>query len=298
MCHSDAVVQAGSFGNGFPIVPGHEIIGTVAAVGPGVEKWKVGERVGGAWHGGHDGTCKQCNRGNFQMCSNGAINGVTRNGGFAEYVHLRTEAAVRVPEDVDPYKYAPILCAGITVFNSMRKLQITPGEVVAIQGLGGLGHLAVQYAAKMGFKVVAISGGDKKREFAHKLGAHEYIDASKDDPVKKLAELGGAALIVCTAPNPKSISPLTAGLASGGKLLILAPCGNVEINTVDLIMRAASVCGFPSGHALDSEEAIEFTKLHNVDCMVEKFPLKDAQKAYDHMLSGNVRFRSVLVMDE
>ncbi|KAJ8065925.1 hypothetical protein OCU04_005022 [Sclerotinia nivalis] len=298
VCHSDAVVQAGSFGNGFPIIPGHEIIGTVAAVGSGVEKWKVGERVGGPWHGGHDGTCKQCNRGQFQMCANGAVNGVTRDGGFAEFVHLRSEAVVRVPEDVDPYEYAPILCAGITVFNSMRKLQITPGEVVAIQGLGGLGHLAVQYAAKMGFKVVAISGGDKKREFAHKLGAHEYIDASKDDPVKKLTELGGAALIICTAPNPKSISPLTGGLGAGGKLLILAPCGGVEINSVDLIMKMASVCGFPSGHALDSEEAIEFTKLHNVDCMIEKFPLKDAQKAYDHMLSGDVRFRSVLVMDQ
>ncbi|KAF7911407.1 uncharacterized protein EAF01_002914 [Botrytis porri] len=298
VCHSDAVVQSGGFGNGFPIIPGHEIIGTVAAVGEGVQKWKVGERVGGPWHGGHDGTCKQCNRGQFQMCSNGAINGVTRDGGFAEYVHLRSEAVVRVPEDVDPYEYAPVLCAGITVFNSMRKLQITPGEVVAIQGLGGLGHLAVQYAAKMGFKVVAISGGDKKREFAHKLGAHEYIDASKDDPVKKLTEMGGAALIVCTAPNPKSISPLTGGLGAGGKLLILAPCGGVEINSVDLIMKMASVCGFPSGHALDSEEAIEFTKLHNVRCMIEKFPLKDAQKAYDHMLSGDVRFRSVLVMDQ
>ncbi|KAA8574725.1 hypothetical protein EYC84_003975 [Monilinia fructicola] len=280
VCHSDAVVQNGAFGNGFPIIPGHEIIGNVAAVGPGVEKWKVGERVGGPWHGGHDGTCKQCNRGQFQMCANGAINGVTRDGGFAEYVHLRSEAVVRVPVDVDPYEYAPILCA------------------VAVQGLGGLGHLAVQYAAKMGFKVVAISGGDKKRDFAHKLGAHEYIDTSKDDAVKKLTELGGAALIVCTAPNPKAISPLTAGLASGGKLLILSPCGNVEINSADLIVKMASVCGFPSGHALDSEEAIEFTQLQNVHCLIEKFPLKDVQKAYDHMLSGNVRFRSVLVMDQ
>ncbi|EMR81815.1 putative alcohol dehydrogenase protein [Botrytis cinerea BcDW1] len=298
VCHSDAFVQSGGFGNGFPIVPGHEVIGTVAAVGEGVQKWKVGERVGGPWHGGHDGTCKQCNRGQFQMCSNGAVNGVTRDGGYAEYVHLRSEAVVRIPEDVDPYEYAPILCAGITVFNSMRKLQITPGEVVAIQGLGGLGHLAVQYAAKMGYKVVAISGGDKKRDFAHKLGAHEYIDTSKDDPVKKLTEMGGAALIVCTAPNPKSISPLTGGLGAGGKLLILAPCGGVEINSIDLITKMASVSGFPSGHALDCEEAIEFTKLHTVDCMIEKFPLSDVQKAYDHMLSGDVRFRSVLVMDQ
>lgn len=232
------------------------------------------------------------------MCANGAINGVTRDGGFGEYVHLRSEAVVRVPDDVDPYEYAPILCAGVTVFNSMRKLQITPGEVVAVQGLGGLGHLAVQYAAKMGYKVVAISGGDKKKDFARELGAHEYINASTDDPVKRLTELGGAALIVCTAPNSKSISPLTGGLAAGGKLLILAPCGGVEVNSADLIMKMISVCGFPSGHALDSEEAIEFTKLQNVQCMVEKFSLKDVQKAYDHMLKGDVRFRSVLVMDQ
>ncbi|KAK6612742.1 alcohol dehydrogenase [Botrytis cinerea] len=265
VCHSDAVVQSGGFGNGFPIVPGHEVIGTVAAVGEGVQKWKVGERVGGPWHGGHDGTCKQCNRGQFQMCSNGAVNGVTRDGGYAEYVHLRSEAVVRIPEDVDPYEYA---------------------------------QFSAPYAAKMGYKVVAISGGDKKRDFAHKLGAHEYIDTSKDDPVKKLTEMGGAALIVCTAPNPKSISPLTGGLGAGGKLLILAPCGGVEINSIDLITKMASVSGFPSGHALDCEEAIEFTKLHTVDCMIEKFPLSDVQKAYDHMLSGDVRFRSVLVMDQ
>lgn len=183
------------------------------------------------------------------------------------------------------------------MFNSIRKLQIVPGEVVAVQGLGGLGHLAVQYANKMGYKVVALSSGSKKKDFAKKLGAHEYIDTSAEDACKKLMEMGGASLIVCTAPNPKAISPLTGGLAPGGKLLILAPCGMVEISSLDLIMKAASVCGFPSGHALDSEEAIAFTQLHGIRCMIEKFPLKDAQKAYDHMMSGEVRFRSVLVME-
>jgi D-arabinose 1-dehydrogenase-like Zn-dependent alcohol dehydrogenase len=297
VCHSDAMVQAGTLGNSFPIVPGHEVIGNVAAVGDGEKRWKVGDRVGGPWHGGHDGICKQCQRGQFQMCQNGAVNGVSKDGGYAEYVLLRTEAVVRVPTGVDPVEYAPILCAGITVFNSIRKLSVPPGELVAIQGLGGLGHLAVQYANKMGYKVVALSSGDKKRDFAHKLGAHKYIDTSKNDPAKKLMELGGAALIVCTAPNPKAISPLTGGLEPGGRLLILAPCGPVEINSVDLVTKAAIVTGFPSGHALDSEEAIAFTKLHNIHCMVEKFPLKDVQKAYDHMLSGDVRFRSVLVME-
>lgn len=231
------------------------------------------------------------------MCENAVVNGVTRDGGYAEYVILRTEAVVRVPTDVDPAEYSPILCAGVTVFNSIRKQSVAPGEVVAVQGLGGLGHLAVQYAAKMGYKVVALSSGDKKRDFAKRLGAHEYIDTSKSDPCKELMALGGAGLIVCTAPIASAISPLTGGLAHGGKLLVLAPCGPIEVNTLDLVMKAAIVTGFPSGHALDCEEAIEFTKLHGVKCMVEKFPLKDAQKAFDHMLSGDVRFRSVIVME-
>jgi D-arabinose 1-dehydrogenase-like Zn-dependent alcohol dehydrogenase len=263
VCHSDAGLQTGEFGNGFPIVPGHEIIDDIAAVGDGKERWKVGDRVGGPWHGGHDGTCKQCQRGQMQMCQNAAVNGITQDGGYAEYVLLRTEAVVNVPKDVDPVEYAPILCAGISVFNSIRKLNITSGELVAVQGLGGLGHLAVQYANKMGYRVVASSSGDKKQDFAKKLGAHEYIDTSKDDACKKLQELGGAALIVATAPNPKAIGPLTGGLEPGGRILVLAPCGPIEVNTVDLVVKAAGVVSFPSGHALDSEEAIAFT-----NCMV------------------------------
>ncbi|KAL3425308.1 alcohol dehydrogenase-like domain-containing protein [Phlyctema vagabunda] len=296
ICHTDASILAGEWGDRYPIVPGHEIIGNVVAVGEGETRWKDGDRVGGPWHGGHDGTCKQCQRGEMQMCQNQAVNGLTRDGGYAEYVLLRSEAVVRVPTDIDPVEYAPILCAGITVFNSIRKLNITSGEVVAIQGLGGLGHLAVQYANKMGYRVVALSSGDKKRDFARDLGAHEYIDASQSDPSQELQNLGGAALIVATAPNAKAISSLTGGLAAGGKLLVLAPCGDLQINTHDLISKAASVCGYPCGHALDSEEAIEFTKLHGIRCMVERFPLTDAQKAFNHMMSGDVIFRAVLVM--
>lgn len=290
-------MQSGEFGNSFPIVPGHETIGKIAAVPDGEKRWKVNDSVGAPWHGGHDGVCKQCSRGQFQMCKNGAVNGVTRDGGYAEYVLLRTEAVVKIPEDVDPVEYAPILCAGVTVFNSIRKQNIPAGDIVAVQGLGGLGHLAVQYANKMGYRVVALSSSDKKRDFAMKLGAHEYIDSSKDDPAQKLQELGGAALIVCTAPSAKIIGPLTGGLEPGGKLLVLSPCGAIEVNSGHLIMKAVSVCGFPSGHALDSEEAIAFTQLHGIRCMVEKFPLKDVQKAFDHMVSGKVRFRSVLVME-
>lgn len=297
VCRSDESVQQGIFGNNFPIVPGHETIGDVVAVGPREHKWKVGDRVGAPWHGGHDNECKQCQRGQFQMCQNEAINGVTRDGGYAEYVLLRTEAVVRVPKDVDPVEYAPILCAGITVFNSIRKMQIPPGEVIAVQGLGGLGHLAVQYANRMGYRVVALSHDNSKKDFAKQLGAHEYISTEGHDPSEELMKMGGAALIVVTAPNPKTVTPLTGGLAPGGRLLILAPCGNVEINTTHLILKGVGVFGYPSGHALDSEEAIAFTKLEGVKCMVEKFPLKDVQKAYDHMISGDVRFRSVIVME-
>jgi D-arabinose 1-dehydrogenase-like Zn-dependent alcohol dehydrogenase len=248
------------------------------------------------------------------MCENEAINGVTMDGGYAEYVLLRTEAVVRVPEDVDPVEYAPIMCAGITVFNSIRKQNIIMGELVAVLGLGGLGHLALQCmgdfpmisklgcwqsidANKMGYRTVAISSDDKKRQFAMDLGAHEYIDSSKGDVNAQLKAMGGAALIVATAPNPKVIGPLVGGLQPGGHLLVLSPAGKIEVDTAPLIMYGASVAGYPSGHALDSEEAVAFTKLHNLKCMVEPFPLKDAQKAYDHMMSGKVRFRSVLVMD-
>lgn len=230
------------------------------------------------------------------MCDKEEINGVTMNGGYAEYVILRSEAVVRVPPDADPAEVAPLLCAGVTVFNGMRKLKVEPGNLVAIQGLGGLGHLAVQYSRAMGFHTVAISRGESKREFAAKLGAHAYIDTEKDDPAKKLQEMGGAAMIVSTAPNPKAISPLVGGFQAGGKLLVLAPVGPVEFDTGILINRGGSVHGWPSGHALDSEEAISFSRDMGIRCMIEKFPLSDVGKAFDHMLSGKVRFRAVLVM--
>ncbi|CAJ2500769.1 Uu.00g036220.m01.CDS01 [Anthostomella pinea] len=296
VCHSDLFVQGGHLGDVFPRVPGHELIGDVVAVGSSVTRFKGGERVGGPWHGGHDKTCRSCARGQFQMCDNAAINGVSRDGGYAEYVLLREEAVVRVPKDIDAAEAAPLLCAGVTVFNSMRKMHIEQGNTVAIQGVGGLGHLAVQYANKMGYHVVAISSGDSKKDFATKLGAHVYIDSSKDDPVKQLRALGGAAMIVATAPNPKALSPLVGGLQAGGKLIVLAPIGPVEFDTVTLVNRGASVHGWPSGHALDSEEAIRFSQDHGVKCMIEKFPLADAAKAMEHCGSGKVRFRAVLTM--
>ncbi|MCJ1306139.1 hypothetical protein MMC08_008957 [Hypocenomyce scalaris] len=297
VCHSDAYVSPGMFGNSFPRTPGHETIGTVVAVGPGEKQWKVDDRVGGPWHGGHDGTCKTCKRGQNQMCPNAKINGISLDGGYAEYCILNTEAVVSVPSDADPAAYAPLLCAGVTVFNSIRHMGVAPGETVAIQGLGGLGHLAIQYAARMGYRVIALSSSGSKEKFAKELGASDYIDGSKQDHTEALQKLGGAALIVVTAPNPSLITNLLYGLGVGGKLLVLAPVGKVEVDTAAMVQKGLSVHGWPSGQALDCEEAIEFAEIHNVNCMVEKFPLKDAPKAFEHMLSGNARFRSVLVME-
>jgi len=224
VCHSDSALQAGHFGamGTFPRIPGHEVIGTVVAVGQHVKKWQIGDRVGGPWHGGHDGVCKACNRGLFQMCDNEVINGVNRDGGYAEYCTLRSEAAVSIPKDVDPADFAPLLCAGVTVFNGIRKMNIVQGDIVAVQGLGGLGHLAIQYARKMGYRTVALSTSDDKRDFAHKLGANEYINTSKQNVAEELQKLGGAGLVVVTAPNPKVMTPLVAGCAPEGKVLILA----------------------------------------------------------------------------
>ncbi|KAG6368842.1 hypothetical protein INS49_003058 [Diaporthe citri] len=280
VCHTDEFLRQGFLGNSFPRIPGHEVIGDIVAVGEGVTRVREGERVGGPWHGGHDGTCRSCQRGVFQTCDNEEINGVTMDGGYAEYVLLRAEAAVRIPSDVDPAEAAPLLCAGVTTFNSMRRMGVMQGGLVAVQGLGGLGHLAVQFASKMGYE----------------LGAHHYVDTSREDPVKALMKLGGAAMICSTAPHPKAISPLVGGLAPQGKLIVLAPLGPVEFDTATMVTKAASVHGWPSGHALDCEETIAFAGTHGVKCLIEKFPLDKVQEAFEHMTSGKVRFRAVLTI--
>ncbi|KIW03457.1 uncharacterized protein PV09_05226 [Verruconis gallopava] len=298
ICHSDYGLVSGEFGplSKKDLIPGHEVIGHVVAVGPGEKRWKEGDRVGGGWHGGHDGSCKSCNRGLFQTCQNAAVNGVTRDGGYSEYCTLRSEAGVRIPTDMDAAEVAPLLCAGVTVFNGIRQMKIVPGGVVAIQGLGGLGHLALQYSRKMGYRTVALSRDSSKKEFATKLGATDYIDGSQADTAQELQKLGGADLIVVTAPNAKVMSALVNGLAPLGKLLILAPAGDVSINSLPLVLGGRSVHGWPSGHALDSEEAIEFARVQGVKCMIEKFRMDQIQEAMDHMVQGKVRFRGVLVM--
>lgn len=298
VCHSDMFAQLNYFGAGFPIAPGHEIIGRVAKVGDGVAGWNIGDRIGAGWHGGHDGTCQACKKGWYQMCDCQIINGETRNGGYAEYAVIRSEAASRIPENVDAAKYAPILCAGVTVFNGIRHMDIGPGELVAIQGVGGLGHLAIQYANRMGFRVAAISRGSSKEEFARKLGAHEYIDTEKNPDVgAALQALGGAKLIVSMSPTGQGMTDLLKGLGILGKLLILSVPGDISINTAVLLRRGLSVHSWPCGHAIDSEEAIQFTELQNIDCMIEKFPLAKANEAYKVMMDGSVRFRAVITMD-
>jgi D-arabinose 1-dehydrogenase-like Zn-dependent alcohol dehydrogenase len=300
VCHSDHAVLSGDFGPlAHPnLILGHEIVGHVVAVGPGEKKWKVGQRVGGGWHGGHDGVCRSCNRGVFQCCENEAVNGVSRDGGYGQYATLRTEATVKVPDGMDAAAAAPLLCAGVTVFNGIRQMNIIAGGTVAIQGLGGLGHLALQYSRKMGYRTVALSRDDSKKDFATKLGATDYLDGSKGDAGEELQKLGGADLIVVTAPNPKIIAGLVGGLAPLGKLLILAPVGDVTVNTVPMILKGQSVHGWPSGHALDSEEAIAFAQTQGVECMVEKFPLSKWKDAFEAMVTSKVRFRAVLMMEE
>ncbi|KAF4505766.1 hypothetical protein G6O67_007681 [Ophiocordyceps sinensis] len=298
VCFSDVATAAGHMGHDiFPCVPGHEIVGDIVEVGGdgSSSAWSVGQRVGGPWHGGHDNRCRQCQRGQFQLCDNGAVNGVSRDGGFAEYVVLRSEAVVRVPKDMEPAQAAPLLCAGVTVFNAIRKMHVEQGALVAVQGLGGLGHLAVQYARKMGYEVAVLSSGADKASFAKELGAHHYINTKSGDAMAELTKLGGAAIIVQTAPNPDVIGALVAGLAPTGTLLSLAPVGPVQIDSRLLVMKGASVQGWPSGHALDCEEAIRFAQNHDVKCMVEKYPLAKVQDAIDSLKAGKPRFRCVLI---
>ncbi|KAM0433507.1 hypothetical protein ACHAPT_004387 [Fusarium lateritium] len=297
VCFTDVAVQKGEFGDLFPRVPGHEIVGDVVAIGEGVGGFSLGQRVGGAWLGGHDNVCRSCRRGLFQSCSNAVYNGASRDGGYAEYVLLRSEAAVSVPSDMDPAGAAPLLCAGLTVFNAIRKMHIEQGNLVVVQGIGGLGHMAIQYARKMGYKVAVLSSSAAKKDLALQLGAHTYIDTSSEDAVKKLQDLGGAALILATSSNGKVVTPLTAAMQPAGKMLLVSPSSALEFNTTDLITRNSTIQGWLTGNAQDAEDSIDFANNFDIKCMIERFAFGEAPKAMDHMTSGAVRFRSVLVFD-
>ncbi|KAI1262387.1 alcohol dehydrogenase GroES-like domain-containing protein [Xylariaceae sp. FL1019] len=299
VCHSDIFGQYNVFGGGFPVVPGHEIIGSVAALGPGVTGWRVDERIGGAWHGGHDGNCARCKSGYPQLCEPLVVNGVTKNGGYSEYCLLRSNAAVKVSSGVDAVKQAPMLCAGSTVFGALKSAGLKAGETVAVQGLGGLGHMAVQFARRMGYRVIAISRGRDKEISTRELGAHEYIDSTEGDAGDALRKLGLAKLVLTTAMDTSAMVPLIKGIDVMGKLLILSlpESGAMQIDTNQLLTGGGiSVQSWPVGNNVDGEKTLEFAQIQGLDCAVETFPLDRAQEAFDAMLSGKVRYRAVITM--
>jgi len=298
ICFSDHIVKDGLFpGITYPRSPGHEVAGVIDEVGPGVTNWKKGQHVGVGWHGGHDGTCLQCRRGDFITCVNEKIAGISYDGGYAEYMLAPTEAVAAMPDSLDPAEAAPLLCAGITTFNALRHSGAGPGDLVAIQGIGGLGHLAVQFASKFGYRVAAISRGKDSEPLARKLGAHIYIDASATNAGAELQKLGGARVIMGTAPNSKAISSLFDGLAPNGTLLVIgAGPDPIEAPVMGLLMGKRRVQGWPSGIPADSEDTLRFAELSGIRPMIEKFPLTKVNDAYARMTSGKAQFRVVLTM--
>lgn len=296
ICHSDTLTVDGTWpGIEYPRVPGHEIAGVVEEVGEGVVGWSAGQRVGVGWYGGHCGHCDRCRRGDLVLCENGMVPGVSYDGGYAEYVLVPAQTLARIPESLNDVDAAPLLCAGITTFNALRNSGVRPGEVVAVLGLGGLGHLAVQYAAKLGFETVAIARGTEKGDYARELGAHHYIDSTAENVAERLTALGGAKIVLATVTSGKAMSDAFGGLAVDGKLLVLGITdGPIEINSVQAIMGRRSVQGWPSGVAADSEDTLAFSARSGVRPQIEVYPLDKAAEAYERMLSGKARFRVVL----
>jgi D-arabinose 1-dehydrogenase-like Zn-dependent alcohol dehydrogenase len=296
ICHSDALVKEGLWpGLQFPRVPGHEIAGRIDAVGENVTAWSRGQRVGVGWHGGHCFVCVQCRRGDFAMCINRKVTGIDFDGGYAEYMITPASAVAVIPDELPAEEAGPFMCAGVTVFNALRNSGARAGEVVAVHGIGGLGHLGVQYARQMGFETVAINRGNDKEALARKLGAHHYIDATATDPAVELQKLGGARVILATAPHASAISALVDGLSADGKLLVpAAPSEPLTINVFSLINGRRSVAGWYSGTAKDSQDTMEFSSLAGVHPMIEKYPLERVAEGYEQMHSGKVRFRIVL----
>jgi len=298
ICHSDSLVKEGLWpGLQYPRVPGHEIAGRVDAVGEKVTAWTKGQRVGVGWHGGHCFVCEQCRRGDFAMCVNRKVTGIDFDGGYAEYMIAPATALAAIPDELPAEEAGPFMCAGVTVFNALRNSGARAGDLVAVHGIGGLGHLGVQYARQMGFETVAINRGNNKEPLARQLGAHHYIDATAQDVVSELQRLGGARVILATAPNAQAISVLVDGLAPSGKLLVpAAPAEPLTINVFSLITRRSSVAGWYSGTARDSQDTLEFSSLSGVHPMIEKYPLDRVAEAYEQMHSGKVRFRVVLTL--
>jgi alcohol dehydrogenase len=298
VCHSDAIsVHGGMPGMSYPLVPGHEVIGTIDAIGEDVQGWEVGARVGVGWFGGSCGYCPRCRRGEAFACDNvHAATGITRDGGYATHMLAHVSALAHVPAGLDPVESAPLLCAGITTFNALRHSGARPGDLVAIHGVGGLGHLGIQFARRQGFHVVAVNRGRDKENLARSLGAHDYIDSEADDPARKLQELGGARAILATVTNDKAMQAIVGGLGPKGTMMIIGAVGPIQINPIELLMKSAGVRGWYSGTAADSEDTLEFSKLNEIASMNEVYPFEEAQAAFDHMMSGKARFRVVLRM--
>ena len=297
VCHSDVFVKSGAYpGLKLPRVPGHEIAGRIDAVGSKVANWKTGERVGVGWHGGHCFVCNACRHGQFLNCEKAQVTGISYDGGYAEYVVVPQEAVARIPEKLDAVSAGPLLCAGITTYNSLRNSGARAGDTVAVQGIGGLGHLGIQFARQMGFRTVAISRGADKEALARELGAHEYIDTAKVPAAEGLQKLGGADLVLATAPNNEAITSTLGGLKGRGKLLLVAaPFEPMQISAFPLLS-GKTIAGWPSGTAIDSEETMSFSALTGVRPRIETFKLEQAEQAFVKMMENRVRFRAVLTM--
>jgi D-arabinose 1-dehydrogenase-like Zn-dependent alcohol dehydrogenase len=298
ICHSDSLTKEGYWpGIQYPRVPGHEVAGIIDKVGDGVSEWKKGQRVGVGWHGGHDNTCRECRRGDFRNCQNLQIPGISYDGGYQQYMLAPAEALVPIPESLNDVDAAPLLCAGITTYNALRHSGAMPGDLVAVQGIGGLGHLGIQFANKFGYKVVAIGRGSENAALAKKLGASAYIDSASANAAETLQKLGGAQVILATAPSSKAMSELFDGLGPNGKLMVIGAAPEpIEVTPLQLINGSRSLQGWASGTPADIEDTLRFSELTGVRPMIETFPLEKAAEAYERMMSGKAQFRAVLTM--
>jgi D-arabinose 1-dehydrogenase-like Zn-dependent alcohol dehydrogenase len=298
VCHSDVLTKEGVWpGIQYPRVPGHEVVGVIDEVGADVSEWGKGQRVGVGWHGGQDGTCLSCRRGDFRNCRNLKIPGISYDGGYQQYMVAPVEALAAIPESLSDVEAAPLLCAGITTYNALRHSGALPGDLVAVQGIGGLGHLGIQFASKFGYKVAAIGRGSENASLAKKLGASVYIDSKATNAAEALQKLGGAQVILATAPNSKAMSELIDGLGPNGKLMVIgATFDPIEVTPIQLISGSRTIQGWAAGTPADSEDTLRFAELTGVRPMIETYPLEQAAEGYARMMSGDAQFRVVLTM--
>src|SRR6202521_1296805 len=298
VCHSDVLTKEGLYpGLTYPRVPGHEVAGVIDATGAGVTTWKKGQRVGVGWHGGQDGTCISCRRGDFPNCVSPKVTGIVYDGGYQEYMLAPVEGLAAMPESLDVAEAAPLMCAGVTTCNSLRHSGALPSDLVAVQGIGGLGHLGIQFAQKFGYRVAAIGRGPENEPLAKKLGASFYIDSKSTDAAAVLQKLGGARVLVATAPSSSAMSELFNGLGPNGKLIVIgAAFDPIEVTPVQLIIGSRSIQGWASGTTADEDDTLRFAELTGVRPMIETYPLEKAAEGYERMLSGKAQFRAVLTM--